>query len=178
MRFVDELRHVCPPVDPDTKHVLEWSNDLEYVRPLILALLARIPERLARSWKRIPVDGATDAERLEHVYARFIRIWLEYACLIRRNPATQMPESIGIVVLRHPAEVRWNLVVGSLVGSRQAPTVRRALWDVGIRRTAGAWYDAPGSHRARLQRLGMQVVDNTDDNPVVIDTIVEMWDRP
>lgn len=178
MHFVDELRHVCPAVDPDTGHILEWSNDLEYVRPLILELLARTPERLTRSWRKIPVDGATDAERLESVYNRFIRIWLEYACIIRRDPATMLPHAIGIVVLRHSTEVRWNLIVGALVSSNEAPTVRRALWDIGIRRTAGSWYDAPPSHRARLSRLGLQVVDNTDDNPIIVDTFYEMVNRP
>lgn len=167
-----ELSHTLPPVDPENGDDLTVTDSLETVRPLIHDLLTIIPENQQKGFHRAPVDNPTSTlDRMDKVIEKFVTAHEDFAFIVRQRKGRV--HQVAAAVRLDPQTIRWNLLVGAILGS---VTVRRALWDIGIRRRLGTFREDTPAIRTKMASIGTQVA-LSDKEIDRLDTIAEMGEE-
>jgi hypothetical protein len=133
MNFAEELTHVCPVVDEDGT-TLQWTHDVDSTKPAILAMLALFSASFRAGWNAAHPHGVSDSEKLDVIMAR--RAGQDVAALIRRDVGTGTVRTVVLIARENSQTANIYLLVG---GRRHSKTVKRALYDVGIRTLRGYW---------------------------------------
>jgi hypothetical protein len=167
-----ELQQVCPPIDANGLSI-EWTIDLARVTPLLLDVLGRFPAGMSQSWRRAsPPDVTSDLVRLRHVLEESVFPFPDHVFMIRREP-DGIVHAIGALVRWGHMDARWNIYIG---GIPRGATLRKAFWDIGIRRLAATVRAIPPATAAKLEATGYRIVGLREWGDV--DILVEMDERP
>lgn len=130
MTFAEELRHVAPPNDPDSRDdyivVREWDAES---KAIFYQLMVERNAFNAAAWQPVAGRGMDDLGDFYHT----LHPGSELACWVILRQGK--PVLMRVVVKLHSDEATMAYIVGE--GARMAnnKAFQRALYDVGIRKT-------------------------------------------
>lgn len=154
MRLVDELRHVMPGVDPQTGTALRALTPDE-AQPVLAQMFDRMRLGDHRHWGKVWLPGhevpAGTDPHVSRAQAYAEKWRTKDVAVIVRDGADGQPHLLYAVERLNEDTVEARHVLGGM--SNTGSTIRRALWDCGIRRFVGET-DSGTSLARRLEAKG------------------------